>query len=447
MVETVVLAPKCGLAGDLVALHLRVDADEPDALIAVGMSPEKLGAAVTDSGALPTTGGLSVGVPGAPAGYLALAERCLLPLEDLVAPARLLAERGFAWPRLCAALAHEADELLVRHQPDGCRFRPRARPLVIGERVQLPGLARVLEALVSQRGRLYEGTIGEAVIQRVEAAGGVLSLDDLRSTSQEWEHAVALRSADGATLWSTPSPTYGPALLAVLRPQPKDRGLALARAVESVLGEQARSGRTPEFWRTDGTSVVAASDAEGGAVVVVHSNSFPQFGSGLVVDDFDLVLSNRAGRGFSSKPTSDNFPAPGRRPLTTLHAWAAGMTRPHLLGGTAGGVQQVAWNAQVLTSLLNDSSGPDISGAGPSTHSGRSERLGDPGDAMTSPLWQLDGSSIIAEADADIATTPGVARVEPLSMRSTQVIVAPGGPNALARAWADPRHGAIALAV
>ncbi len=437
MVETVVLAPKCGLAGDLVALHLRSDADEPEALVAVGVSPEGLGAAVVDSGALPVTGGLSVGVPGAPAGYLALAERGRLPLEDLVTPARLLAERGFAWPRLCAALAQEADELLVGHQPDGCSFRPKARPLEIGERVRLPGLARVLEAFVSLGDRLYEDAVGAAIVRRVQAAGGVLSLDDLHPKTLAWESAVALRSADGTTLWSTPGPTYGPALLAALGPQPKDRGLALARSVERVLGEQARSGRVPEFWRADGTSVVAASDGEGGAVVVVHSNSFPQFGSGIVVEEYDLVLSNRAGRGFSADPESANFPSPGRRPLTTLHAWGTGPARPLLMGGTAGGVQQVAWNAQVLTSLLNGSSSDGCS----------PEPLGDPGEAVTIPLWRLDGSNIVAEADDDIATETDVELVEPLSMRSTQVIVAPGGPDVLSRAWADPRHEAIALAV
>ncbi|MCU1650877.1 MAG: gamma-glutamyltransferase [Pseudonocardia sp.] len=72
-----------------------------------------------------------------------------------------------------------------------------------------------------------------------------------------------------------------------------------------------------------GTSVVTAADTAGNAIVLVHSNSFQRYGSGIVVAPYGLVLSNRPGRGFTDDPSHPNFPAPGRRPVTTLHAWAA----------------------------------------------------------------------------------------------------------------------------
>ena len=86
--------------------------------------------------------------------------------------------------------------------------------------------------------------------------------------------------------------------------------------------------------------MVSAADGEGNVVVVVHSNSFPPIGSGIVVPDYDLVLANRAGRGFT--PTGHpNFPNAGRRPATTLHAWAviAGVRRTPVHGRHAGWCQ------------------------------------------------------------------------------------------------------------
>src|SRR5690606_40886656 len=97
-------------------------------------------------------------------------------------------------------------------------------------------------------------------------------------------------------------------------------------------------------------------------VVVIHSNSFPRFGSGLVVPEHDLILNNRPGRGFSPDPDHPNFPAPGRRPATTLHAWALSDSegRPELLGGTPGGENQMPWNTQLLCQALTGESSPGL---------------------------------------------------------------------------------------
>src|SRR3546814_16859272 len=56
-----------------------------------------------------------------------------------------------------------------------------------------------------------------------------------------------------------------------------------------------------------GTSVVTAADGEGNRVVVVHSNSFPPYGSGVVVSEYDLVLNNRPGRGFALDAPSGHW--------------------------------------------------------------------------------------------------------------------------------------------
>jgi gamma-glutamyltranspeptidase/glutathione hydrolase len=218
------------------------------------------------------------------------------------------------------------------------------------------------------------------------------------------------------TLWVTPDPTYGPALLDALAGPRSERGglpEAVAGALARVRGDRDPAGVLPE-----GTSAVAATDAEGNTVVLVHSNSHPQFGSGLVVEPYDLILSNRAGRGFSAEPGHPNAPAPGRRPRTTLHAWAidfAGGGRAGLLGATPGGEQQVAWNAQVISALL--ARGPEALG-----------------DILTGPRWSLSPDGPVPADDQATAVRPAH-------------VVAGSWAHGLPAAAADPRIGATAVGV
>jgi len=187
-----------------------------------------------------------------------------------------------------------------------------------------------------------------------------------------------------------------------------------------------------------GTSMVSAADTSGTVVTIVHSNSYPRFGSGIVVPEYGLTLANPAGRGFTPEPGHANFPERGRRPATTLHAWAASDSggAPRWVGGTPGGVNQLPWNAQTLTRLI----------AG-------EER---PGVLVTSPLWEWipegDGLRIergFAPDDIDALTAQAarVANAPRWGCKSAQQVVRI--PNA-GEAWeaaADPRTVGLALAV
>jgi gamma-glutamyltranspeptidase/glutathione hydrolase len=176
----------------------------------------------------------------------------------------------------------------------------------------------------------------------------------------------------------------------------------------------------------DGTSVVAAADDEGNAVIILHSNSFPQFGSGIVLDE-GLILNNRPGRGFDldAPPNAANAPRAGRVPPTTLHAWCLQADGKTLLGATPGGINQLPWNVQTISEL--------IGGATASS-------------AVTSPRWALDASDVlVAEDGAMTGDVPIAKHLAPLSLRSGQQIIRLSDDGAH-EAAADPRSGCIALA-
>lgn len=426
--ETVLLPPKCGLAGDLVALCLEPEADEPDALIAIGGAAAGL-ADVATSGRLTVTGPASVGVPGAPAGYAALADRATFDRQRLAGPASDLARSGFAWAPVLDYLIEPVLELLREQNPGGTVYLPGGAPNPVHSVVRLPGLAEVLEEWIHLGGALMSGPVGRALSKRVLESGGVITEDDLQHGSAEWTRPVRARIG-GLDLWSTPEPTHGPSLLGcVTHAGSMD---SVAGLWQSVLASvEHRSKTLGDTLRDEGTSAVAAVDADGRVVVVIHSNSFPRFGSGLVLEDYQLILSNRAGRGYSTIPGHPNFPVPGRRPATTLHAWAAGFGTPKLVGGTPGGLNQMIWNAQTLRQIA------------------LGER--DLGTLVTSPRWAwnpvTDLVQVESDCDADtLAHFAGVSStvnlVPPMSLHSVQVIADRPQHGDPRRAAIDPREGA-----
>lgn len=419
--ETVVMPSKCGLAGDLVALYVTADREEPVSVIALGGAPAGLyAAAAACDWQVSATGPLSVGVPGAPAGYAHLGTLGRMSRERLVSPAVALAGRGFPWSRLNALLTRESLPTLTRYQPGGGRCFPAAGPLTEGEVVRMPGLAGVLERFVQDGPDLFAGELGRRLADYVQGHGGVLDLADLGTVEVIEERAHSVESEHGR-LWATNGPSHGIALTRAFdREHRIDRGAPTSpEAVAVALAALAR-GRLHPALTAEGTSTVSAADADGNAVVIVHSNSFPRYGSGLVLPGDDLVLANRAGRGFTFEPDHPNAPRPGQRPLTTLHAWALkDTTRSWVLGATPGGAQQVPWNAQVIDRLTRP---------GPLNGPARM------GEAVTAPKWEISDRGVLREG----------AELPPLGARSAHTLVRLG-PD-LVSAAADPRWDATAVA-
>lgn len=434
LAETALLPPKCGLGGDLVAIVLPAGAAQPECLLAVGGAPGAL-ADATRRGGLTETGPLSVGVPAAPAGYAALAGRAVHDRARLAAPAVRIARDGVVWAPICGVLGEESRDLAARHEPGGSVYFPGGEPRTEGEIVRLPGYARALASWAELGDGFLGGEVGRAIVARVAAGGGVLTADDLQHGRAEWVAAERAKM-HGHDVWATPAPTHGPSMLDALARHDLADPAALWDATQEAIAQRRRSlGDVGD----DGTSMVSAVDADGTVVVVVHSNSYPRFGSGLVVADYDLILNNRAGRGFSSQDGHPNFPVAGRRPATTLMAWAAGpiAAPPTHLGATPGGANQMTWNAQTVAELL----------------AGRHRA---PGRLVTSPRWEwlpLD-DGVRVEEDLPAAVAEALARaatrlesVPQWGLRCAQQVALRPVPGSACEAAVDPRTGGAVVAV
>lgn len=432
LAETVLLPPKCGLGGDLVAIVVPGPGAEPEAVIAVGGAAAGH-ASVARAGTWRDVGPDSVGPPAAAAGYAALADRGVLGRDAVARAAIGLAVDGFPWAAVCTNLSRQAAALVAEMHPGGCAYYPDGEPFAAGAVVRLPGLAEVLREWVQRGADLLAGPVGAAIERAVAQRGGALRASDFAYATAEWRECASVDTGD-RRLWATPAPTHGPGLLAAVADAAAAGALdpvGMHRAVMRAIEQQRR-----ELGDPGGTSMVSAGDASGTVVTIVHSNSYPRFGSGIVVPEYTLPLANRAGRGFTPEAGHPNFPEAGRRPATTLHAWAAsdaaGAAR--WVGGTPGGANQLPWNAQALSRLL----------AG-------EER---PGMLVTAPLWEWipddDGLRVEAGFPGDVAValgaaTPRVVSAPRWGCKSAQQVVRVPSPGEAWEAAADPRTVGLAL--
>lgn len=409
LAESVWLPMKCGLGGDVVAIFRR-QGGPVKALLSIGRGPLAIG----DGAKLEQMGPRSVGAMGAPAGYSALAAMGRRSLPDLVAPAIALAETGVSWTGQAVRLTTEA-EANLRRWNGALPFLPANALPMTGQSLRLPGYARLLERFSELGDRLFHGDIGQVVVDRLSALGGFMQREDLiRAVATEMSAPCYDLGAAGR-LFTTPHPTHGAIVGMAMR--------ALGCGMDEVQAvRDARRAFSSEAG-DGGTSVVTAADSEGNRVVLVHSNSFPQYGACVVVPDYDLILNNRPGRGYAldAGPAHWNHPRPESMPGTTLNAWQLETASSEFWGGTPGGENQAVWNVQTLSKL--------IKGASPQA-------------AVAAPKWSLARTgALVFEADHPQAGQPDTETIPAGSQRSALQVIAIDHATGAMRTGTDPRHG------
>lgn len=389
----------CGMGGDLFALvHIdEPDHDDPGATYALNSS----GRAGTgaDADVLRADGFIdmpfrndvrSVTVPGCVDGWLALHERFgSLPLEQVLAPARILAADGFpASPLLVGSLAR-LDDLSRTHLAELATQATRT-----GAVVRRPGAALVLAGLPSTgRDGFYRGAFGDGL---QELGGGQFTDDDLAHVQADWVSPLSTH-VFGVDLTTMGPNSQGYLTLAAARlaarldlpADPADErwahllieaataagstrtddlhehadGTALLDLLDSrfdSIGHDHSSGRTAPARDGDTTYLCAAGIDRGGrriGVSLIQSNA-SGFGSHLVEPNTGINLHNR-GIGFNLTAGHPAELGPGRRPPHTLSpALATRDGRLAAVFGTMGGDAQPQILLQIATRLFHHQQSP-----------------------------------------------------------------------------------------
>lgn len=163
-------------------------------------------------------GGLSVGVPGQIAGlHMVWKKYGRLPWKSLIHPSIQLCARGFAVePYLANEIVVNSARILA---DKGLRdvFAPNGTLLQAGDFCYRIQLAKTLSQIAKHGPSVfYAGPIGRKLARDVQAAGGILTLQDLN------KYKVIVRQplvADtwGYTILGMPPPSSGGAGLALVR--------------------------------------------------------------------------------------------------------------------------------------------------------------------------------------------------------------------------------------
>lgn len=405
-----------GIGGDCFALFYEAATGKVMALNGSGRAPAGLSLdlvarqGLIRDGQMPPYHAHTVTVPGACAGWCDLIERHgTLPLGAILGPAIALADDGFPVAPLTAYFWGRGAENQLRTALGGQALTIGGRGPRPGEIFRNPGLARTFRA-VAEGGKAayYRGEIAQAVARTVQAAGGVMTPEDLAAHESTWDEPISV-TYRGLRVWECPPNGQGLAALLALNvlegfdlagldPMSVERwhlmieamrlGFADARAyiadprvvpvpIAGLLAKDYAAERRKlvdparasldvkqgaPVW-SSGTVYFCVVDGQGNACSFINSN-YMGFGTGLVPHDaggsWGFTLQNR-GHNFALETGHPNVLAPNKRPYHTIIPGL--LTREadnSLFGpfGVMGGFMQPQGHMQVVVAQADDGLDP-----------------------------------------------------------------------------------------
>lgn len=157
-----------------------------------------------------TKGHLAVGVPGSVSGMEYAREKYgTMKRADLIAPAILLAEQGFALEQGDIDLLRTATDDFKDDPASAAIFLNNGQPFNVGEKLVQSELAKTLREISSQgTDGFYKGWVGSAIVASSQAGKGLITQDDLDSYKTR-ELAPAECDYRGYHVISAPPPSSG----------------------------------------------------------------------------------------------------------------------------------------------------------------------------------------------------------------------------------------------
>ena len=389
----VVRPEACGFGCDLFSLVYMKG--EVEALNASGPAPAQATIAwFLEKGlsAIPTSGPLSIAIPGGVDGWMKLHEKYASKnLARLARDAVGYARDGFPLSRI---LAERIKELAPGNPSIDRSFRNALEDLRPGRVLVQKQLAHTIERIVKQgRAGFYEGEIGEKICAGIQAEGGLITQEDLQGNFAEWLRPIS-SIYRGYRVYEQPPVSQGFIVLEMLNlmehfplvkmpradvihvmteakkvafedrmnhledPRFGDPEVDLliskehARKQSRLIAERPQPRADLAGISARDTDYLCAVDRDGNAVSIIQSVFF-SFGSRVVPNDTGVVMNNRL-CSFHLDTQRPNALKPGKRPAHTLNSYMVFQGQEFLAaGGTPGGDDQPQTNSQILHNLLD----------------------------------------------------------------------------------------------
>lgn len=394
-----------GIGGDCFALYFDARTKQVTALNGSGRAPMALTAAeLRDLGwsEIPPHHAHAVTVPGAVAGWHDLLERHgTMSLADVLVDAIYYARDGYPVHPVFAASWKRA-EAFLQSSPNTEDYLPDGRAPAAGQIVRLPDLANTLQAIAAGgKQAFYTGAIADAVVKSIQAAGGVMSHDDLKAHTSTWDEPIfsdyrgvrvyecppngqgiaalqAMNIASGFDLgsmaWDSPERLH--LMVEAMRlafadarryvadqstnPAPVDWLLSAEYASQRRALISSQAIQPPSFGKPlagSDTVYLSVVDGQGNACSFINS-LYMGFGSGIVAKGAGFFLQNR-GALFNLEADHPNVLAPGKRPYhTIIPAMATRGGELWASFGVMGGFMQPQGHFQVISAMVDDDLNP-----------------------------------------------------------------------------------------
>lgn len=360
----------------------------------------------------------SVGVPGEIRGMqVAHARFGRISWKQLFEPTIKLARNGFVVRAELAKRLQKAGDLF-KDPVWAAVYTNNGTIMVEGDIIRRPTLANTLETIANDGADVfYTGKIAETLVDHINTLGGNISLTDFSSYRALLQPAMST-FYHGRQVWTTPGPTSGPSLLAMLNilegyPFMAHglNGLNYHRLVEAQkygyafrteLGDPAytnNSARIDEFLskeyatevrgnisdsttfpvdyyqprfdikNTHGTTHVSAIDKYGSVASFTSTvNLF--FGSGIMEPKTGIILNDEMDdfsipgipNAFNLYPSPYNYPVPHKRPLSSCVPAIVMQASGHPVAlGASGGSRILTAVLQAILNVVDH--GMDLSAA------------------------------------------------------------------------------------
>ncbi|QYT06315.1 Gamma-glutamyltransferase [Trichoderma simmonsii] len=361
--------------------------------------------------------GLASGVPGELRGTEYIHNKYgALPWAHVIKPSIEVARNGFKVTEdLISTIKSTSPNNFLTEDPAwAIDFAPKGRLVRLGETMTRKRYADTLESIARHGAdAFYTGPIANATIRALKAAGGIMTLEDLKN------YTVAIREPlqinyRGYKLTSTSAPSSGAVVLSALNTvsgyenfgHPDQVNLTTHRLDEAIrfaygqrtelgdpsfvegldkyskemiapaTGAEIRSKISDfktqnvsyydpkglESLETPGTSHIVAADASGMAVSMTTTINL-LFGSTLIVPETGVIMNNEmndfsipgVSNSFGYIPSPANYIRPGKRPLSSISPIIAETAdgKLYLALGAAGGSRIITANIQNTIHVLD----------------------------------------------------------------------------------------------
>ena len=362
---------------------------------------------------------LSIGVPGTVAGLALALDKYgsgKFTLAELLKPAIALASDGIEVAGDTADTLGEGRQRLA-HWPASLKMllRDDGTPLREGDRLVQKDLAVTLSAIAEHGpAGFYRGPVAEKLVKAISDAGGIMTIDDLKSyqpTIRTPVHgtyrgydivSMPLPSSGGVVLLETlnilegfplPELKQGSAdslhlMIEAMKRAYADRAHYLgdpafvtapvASLITKEYAAKQRASIDPDHatpWKDmlsaapphaghegSNTTHFSVVDSHGNAVSNTYTLNFP-YGVGLVADGTGVLLNDElddftaalgAANGFGLVGFEANLPAPGKRPLSSMTPTIVLKDgKPVLVTGSPGGSRIISAVLQVIVNVLD----------------------------------------------------------------------------------------------